>query len=300
IHPGIGNMCEWVREKVHSPMKAINNLVRSIAACSFMAFALVPAGVALQVAAVTQAQAAVVSTIEVRGNQRVDNDTIANYVGIRPNVAFNEGDIDAGVKRLFSTGLFSDVRINVSGRSLIITVEEYALVNQILFQGNKKLKDDALRRTVQLQPSGTFSQSALELDEATIRDAYSRIGRSDAVVTSQVIELGQNRVNVVFDIQEGGRTKIAQINFVGNEAFSDRRLSSVISTKKSNLISFLVRDDLYDEERMRADEEALRRFYYNRGYADFRIVSSTATLDEATNEYTVTITVDEGERYRFG
>lgn len=265
-----------------------------------MAFAVLPASVALQAVAVSQAEAAVVSSVQVRGNQRVDSETIINYVGIRPNVAFGEGEIDAGVKRLFSTGLFSDVRINVAGRTLLITVEEYALINQILFQGNKKLKDDALRRAIQLQASGTFSQSVLELDEQAIRDAYSRIGRSDAVVSSQVIELGQNRVNVVFNIQEGGRTKIAQINFVGNNAFSDRRLASVISTKKSNLISFLVRDDLYDEERLRADEEALRRFYYNRGYADFRVLSSTATLDESTNEYTITFTVEEGERYRFG
>src|SRR5690606_337912 len=199
-----------------------------------------------------------------------------------------------GVKRLFSTGLFSDVRINVASRSLIIVVEEYALINEVIFQVNRKMKDDALTNVVQLKPGGTFSQSGLELDEQAVADAYQRIGRSDATVSSQVIELGQNRVNVVFQINEGGRTKISQLNFVGNNAFSDRRLGSVISTKKSNLLSFLGRSDVYDEERLRADEEALRRFYYNRGYADFRIISSTASLDGSSNEYTVTITVDEG------
>lgn len=281
-------------------MKAFSHFTRSMMATLLLAFAVLPLVLATQAVTASTAHAAVVSAVEVRGNQRVDDETIVNYVGIKPNVPFNDGDIDEGVKRLFSTGLFSDVRANVVSRTLVISVEEYAVINQVLFQGNKKLKDDALLRVVQLKPGGTFSQSILELDEQAIIDAYSRIGRSDAIVTSQVIELGENRVNVAFNVNEGGRTKISQINFVGNEAFSDRRLAGVISTKKSNLLSFLARDDLYDEERLRADEEALRRFYYNRGYADFRIISSTATLDDATNEYSVTITVEEGERYRFG
>ena len=114
------------------------------------------------------------------------------------------------------------------------------------------------------------------------------------------MDLGDNRVNVVFDINEGGRTKIAAINFVGNNAFSDRRLSDVIATKRSTFLSFLLRDDIYDEDKLRADEELLRRFYYNHGYADFQVISAFADLDEATNEYTVTITVEEGERYTFG
>ena len=107
----------------------------------------------------------------------------------------------------------------------------------------------------------------------------SAIGRDDANVTTQVMDLGDNRVNVVFNIQEGDRTKIAAINFIGNSAFSDRRLSDVIATKRSTILSFLLRDDIYDEDRLRADEEALRRFYYNRGYADFRVVSAFGELD---------------------
>lgn len=281
-------------------MKAIGNLVRGVVAYVLLAVATIPAAALLNLVAVPASHAAVVSSIEVRGNQRVDDETIINYVGIRPGVSFSNADVDAGVKRLFSTGLFSDVRINQVVRTLVIVVEEYAIVNQVLFQGNKKLKDDDLARVVQLKPRGTFSQATLELDEQAIRDAYERIGRSDAVVTSQVIDLGENRKNVLFQITEGGRTKIAEINFVGNKAFSDRRLAGVISTKKSNLFSFLIREDVYDADRLRADEEALRRFYYNRGYADFRIISSTADLDDSNNEYRLTITVDEGDRYRFG
>jgi len=279
-------------------MKAIGDLMRAAVAVAMVAVAAMSLGGALRI--VAEAQAAVVSSIDVRGNQRVDDETIRNYVGIGPGVSFDSGDVDEAVKRLFATGLFSDVRINRAGRTLVVTVEEYAIVNQVLFQGNKKIKDDRLSRIVQLKPRGTFSESTLELDGQAIRDAYEAIGRSDAIVSSQVIDLGSNRVNVVFEITEGGRTKIAKINFVGNNAYSDRRLAGVISTKKSNLLSFIARDDVYDEDRLRADEETLRRFYYNRGYADFRVISSTAELDDAENEYTVTVTVDEGDRYRFG
>ena len=255
---------------------------------------------AVQFAAVMSAQAAVVSSISVRGNERVDADTIRANVGIRPGQNFSSGDIDEAVKRLFATGLFSDVRVSQSGSTLVVEVQEYSVVNQVLFQGNKKIKDEQLAAAVQLKPRGSFSQEQLEADSEAIRQAYARVGRDDATVNGRIMDLGENRVNVVFEINEGGRTKIATINFVGNDAFGDRRLSDVISTKRSTIVSFLFRDDIYDEDRLRADEEALRRFYYNRGYADFRVLSSSADLDEANNSYTITFTVDEGELYTFG
>jgi outer membrane protein insertion porin family len=173
-------------------------------------------------------------------------------------------------------------------------------VNQVVFVGNKKIKDADLANGVRLKPQSPFSNAILDGDIKRIKDAYQHIGRNDVTVTPQVIDLGQDRVNVVFHIAEGGRTKIAAINFIGNKAFSDRRLSDVISTKRSNFLSFVLRNDIYDADKLRTDEEALRRFYYNHGYADFRVVSSSAELNDATNEYTINITVDEGALYRFG
>lgn len=281
-------------------MKAASRFMGAVSAVALSASVIVSGAIALQLASIEAAQAATVSSVEVRGNQRVDAETIRNYVGIRPGVPFGNDDVNEAVKRLFATGLFADVRINQSGGTLVVTVDEYAIVNQVLFQGNKKIKDANLAQAVQMQPRRAFSNQLMEADAEAIREAYSRIGRDDALVTPRVQQLDDNRVNVIFEIQEGGRTKIAAINFVGNNAFGDRRLMDVISTKKSNIFSFLVRNDIYDEQRLRADEETLRRFYYNRGYADFRVISSTAELNEATNEYTITVTVDEGERYRFG
>lgn len=143
-------------------------------------------------------------------------------------------------------------------------------------------------------------RATLDSDVEAVKAAYKRIGRDDAAVTTQVMQLGDNRVNVVFNINEGGRTQITAINFVGNSAYSSRRLSDVINTKRSSWLSFVLRDDVYDEDKLRADQELLRRFYYNHGYADFQVVSAVGELDSSTNKYTVTITVQEGDRYNFG
>ncbi len=288
------------RARYTSPMKAGRHFVSAVSALALSTGLVASGAFAVQFAAVVAAQAAVVSSIDVRGNRRVDNATIREYVGIQPGRSFGPSDIDEGVKRLFGTGLFADVRINQVGSTLVIQVDEYAIVNQVIFQGNRKIKDASLSQAVQLKPRGTYSDAALEADSQSIRQAYSAIGRDDATVSARTIDLGDNRVNVVFEINEGDRTKIANINFVGNNAFSARRLKEVISTKSSNVLSFLFRDDLYSEDRLRADEEALRRFYYNRGYADFRVISSYAELDETRNEYTVSFTVEEGDRYTFG
>jgi len=281
-------------------MKAASKFMSAASAAALSAALIVPSALALQLVATSVAQAAVVSRVEVRGNSRVDAETVRNYIKIKPGKSFSSADVDDAVKALFGTGLFSDVQINQVGSALVVTVSEYKVVNQVLFQGNKKLKDAQLSNTVQLKPRGAFSQAALDADVETIKAAYSHIGRDDATVSGQVMDLGENRVNVVFNINEGDRTKIAAINFIGNHAYSSRRLSDVINTKRSNMLSFLLRDDVFDEEKLKADEELLRRFYYNHGYADFQVVSAFGQLDDATNAYTVNITVEEGERYTFG
>jgi outer membrane protein insertion porin family len=281
-------------------MKAASNLFGAVSAIAISAGVVVSGAGALQLATVAVAEAAVVNRIEVRGNRRVDAETIRSNIAIRPGRNFNNDDVDEAVKRLFATGLFSDVRINQAGGALVVTVDEYSIVNQVLFQGNKRLKDEDLIRQIQLQPRGSFSSATAEADAETIRQAYARVGREGANVSYQVVDLGENRVNVVFNVEEGGRTKISSITFDGNSAYSDSRLRDVISTKRSGVMSWLTRNDIYDADRLRADEEALRRFYYNRGYADFRVISSSAQHNEQTNSYDITFVVDEGQRYRFG
>ncbi len=244
--------------------------------------------------------AATLSRVDVRGNQRVSADTVRSYLGIQTGQSFSTDDVDAATKALFNTGLFADVKVTQSGSALVVTVVEQAVVAQPIFQGNKKIKDKDLAGRVQLQPRSPFSQSAMDADVETIRDAYRAIGRSDVAVAAETMDAGDGRVNVVFNITEGDRTKINSVAFSGNDAVSDTRLRSVIETKPSNILSRFLRDDVYSDDKLRADEDKLRQYYFNRGYADFRVISGAGEFDTAANAYNVAFTVEEGARYNFG
>lgn len=246
------------------------------------------------------AQAAVVQRIDVRGNSRMDADTVRSYITIRPGKRFSNADIDTSVKALFATGLFADVSIYQTGGALVVEVDENATVNKVFFEGNKRLKDVVLAGSVQTKARSIFNDQIIAADVDRILEAYNKVGRDDATVDYEVVPLANDRVNVVFRIAEGGKTKIREIIFIGNNSFSDRRLRDVITTKQTNLLSFLSTSDIYDPNRIEADQELLRRYYFNKGYADFQIISATADLDTVENEYIVTFTFDEGVRYNFG
>ncbi len=281
-------------------MKAGSRFLNAVSAFALSASVVASGTGIVTLASATVAEAATISRVEVRGATRVSPETVRANITIVPGKSFSNAEIDASVKRLYATGYFSDVSINVSGGTLVVTVSENQLVNQVVFNGNRKIKDDKLQAVVRTRSLGPYSEATAEYDIQAIKDAYAGIGREDVTVTTQVVPIAEGRVNLAFVINEGDRTKITAINFVGNNAYSNGRLEAVIATKESGIFSFLSRKDVYNADKLRADEELLRQFYYNRGYADFRVVSSDAVLDEATNEYTVTITVEEGERYDFG
>jgi len=286
--------------KVEKNIMQYKNVIKTMAFSLFMAFASLGAFHQTGVSFVTAAQAAVVSNIDVRGNQRIDDEIVASYLTISPGKRFNNFDIDDSIKALFATGLFSDVSIFQQGNSLVVDVNENSTVNKVFFEGNKRLKDDVLKSSVRLQPQGVYSDEQAAADVDAINLAYSRVGRKDATVSYEVLPLANNRVNIIYRVKEGEKTKIAAINFVGNDTFGQRRLADVISTKESTFLSFLSSGDVYDQNRINADEERLRRFYFNKGFADFQILSVTADLDEVANEYVITFTLDEGARYTFG
>ncbi|MBB5074035.1 outer membrane protein insertion porin family [Bartonella callosciuri] len=252
----------------------------------------------MSIAMVGEVQASVVRSIEVRGNKFVSAQAVRDNINIKAGQSFSIGDVDTAVKRLFGLGLFYDVKINQVNDKLVVLVKEYEVVNQVLFQGNKSIKDPDLKRFISLKPNEPFNSAKLSADIRMIREAYKTLGRNNVAVTVQTINLGKGRVNVVFNVVEGRKTKIRDVVFKGNHAFGSRRLRDVISTKPSGIFSLLLGGDVYTEERLAADEEALRRFYYNRGYADFRIISSKATFDEASNTYKIYFVLDEGPRYK--
>lgn len=281
-------------------MKAGSNFLNAVSAVALSASMVVTGGSVATLVSATVAEAAVIRNIQVHGADRVSANTVKANLAIKPGENFTSADIDESVRRLYATGYFSDVKVAVSGSTLVVTVNESQLLNEVVINGNRKIKDDKLQAVLRSRSQGPYSEATIEADKQAIRDAYAAIGRSDATVTTQTYPLGNGRVNLAFVVDEGDRTKISQINFVGNQAYSNGRLRSVILTKKSNFLSFLTRKDVYSPEKLRADEEALRQFYFNNGYADFRVISSDAVLDEASNEYVVTFTVDEGQRYNFG
>ena len=239
------------------------------------------------------------AAIVVEGNRRVEADTIRSYFR-RAGDRLDDATINEALKELYATGLFQDVRISRPGGRLVVTVVENPVINRVAFEGNKKVKDEQLNIELQSKPRGTLSRASVQADTQRIIDMYRRSGRFDVRVEPKIIELPNNRVDLVFEITEGGKTGVKKINFVGNRAYSDFRLKDVIRTGETNLLSFLKNNDIYDPDRIEADRELLRRFYLKHGFADIRIVAAVAEFDPARGGFIVTFTIDEGDLYRFG
>ncbi|MFY8099966.1 MAG: outer membrane protein assembly factor BamA, partial [Allorhizobium sp.] len=235
--------------------------------------------------------------VVVQGNSRVEADTIRSFVTLAPGESYTAARIDQAIKDLYATGLFRDVQITRSGSGVVVRVVENQSINRVSFVGNSRLKADQLSGEIQARSRGPFSQTMIDQDVQRIRDIYARAGRAAADVRAEITPTADGRVDVTFRISEGGKTGVAAINFQGNNAYGASRLKGVMSTTESNFLSFLKSSDVYDPDRIAADLEAIRRFYLRNGYADFRIVSSSAELDTAQNGYVINIVVEEGPRY---
>ncbi|WP_395648342.1 outer membrane protein assembly factor BamA [Terricaulis sp.] len=238
--------------------------------------------------------------IVVEGNQRIEPATITSYLLVRPGDTFDPERIDLSLKTLFATGLFADVQIEQRDADLVVTVIENPIINRVIFEGLRSLKDDDLEEEVQARPRSVFTPARAQADVQRIIEVYRRSGRFAAQVTPQVRELDQNRVDLIFEVDEGPVTGVRDINFIGNEEFSDRTLRDAIVTTESSWWNIFQSNDNYDPDRLEYDREQLRQYYNNRGYADFRVVSAVAELTPDQKDFFITFTVDEGQRYRFG
>jgi outer membrane protein insertion porin family len=279
----------------------MNVAMRLMRGLSIIAFVLAGMTVGASVTAVLTADIAVAqSAIVVQGNRRVEADTIRSYFRLRPGERLDAAKIDEGLKGLYATGLFQDVRIDQSGGRLVVTVIENPVINRVAFEGNRRVKDEQLTPEVQSKPRGTLSRPTVQADVQRIVEIYRRSGRFDIRVDPKIIELPNNRVDLVFEINEGDKTGVKSINFVGNNAYSSFRLKDVIKTSEGNLLSFLSNRDIFDPDRVEADRDLLRRFYLKHGFADVRIVSAVSEFDPAQRGFAVTFTIDEGPQYRVG
>ncbi len=241
-----------------------------------------------------------VRDIRVEGAERIEPATVKSYMSIRAGDPFDPVQMDKSLKSLFATGLFADVTLRREGDTLVVRVVENPIINRVAFEGNKRIEDKDLEKEIQLRPRVVFTRSRVQRDVQRIIDIYRRSGRFAVTVDPKIIQLPQNRVDLVFEIHEGPLTEIRRITFIGNHAFSDSTLRDQIQTKESAWYRFLFSTDVYDPDRLTFDRELLRRFYLKNGYADFRVVSAVAELDPSRTAFYITFTIDEGERYRFG
>jgi outer membrane protein insertion porin family len=241
-----------------------------------------------------------IQEIRIEGNQRIEPETVRSYMQLNAGDPFDARRIDQALKNLFGTGLFADVNFRRDGNALVVHVTENPIINKLAFEGNRRIDDDALQAEVQLRPRVVYTQARVQADVKRILDLYRRSGRFAATVEPKIIKLDQNRVNLVFEINEGEVTEVRRIDFVGNKVFSDSDLRDEIVTQEAAFYRFLSTTDTYDPDRLTLDKEALRKFYLSEGYADFRVVSAVAELSPDQEAFFITFTVEEGERYKLG
>ncbi|EDP63766.1 surface antigen D15 [alpha proteobacterium BAL199] len=247
-----------------------------------------------------QSGAGTVSEVQVQGTQRIDPGTVRSYLLIQPGDLFDPDRLDRSLKALFATGLFADVTMRRQGNALLVNVVENPIINRLAFEGNNRIKDEELSREVELRPRVVFTRTRVQQDVQRIVEIYRRSGRYGVTIEPKVIQQPQNRVDLVFEINEGELTPVRTISIVGNKRFSDSTLRGVIQTKESAFYRFLSNADTYDPDRLSFDRELLRRFYLESGYADFQVLSAVAELTPNREAFVVTFTIEEGQPYTFG
>ena len=246
------------------------------------------------------ASAVTIARVDVQGNQRIEALTVQSYMAIAVGDPYDPGQVDQSLKALFATGLFADVSVRRQGNVLVVNVVENPIINRLAFEGNRRVADDALEPEVQLRPRIVYTRSRVQADVQRILQVYRRNGRFAASVEPKVVQLEQNRVDLIFEINEGPVTGIRRIDIIGNRQFDDGKLRRAIATRVSRWYRFYSSDDTYDPDRVTLDRELLRKFYLERGYADFRVLSAVADLTHDRSDFFITFTVEEGELYQFG
>lgn len=238
--------------------------------------------------------------IVVQGTQRIEIETVKSYMALSEGDPYDGDRVDRSLKTLYNTGLFADVAIRREGDAVVVRVVENPIINRIAFEGAKRIKEEELTQETQLRPRVVYTRTKVQNDVKRILDLYRRNGRFAATVEPKIIQLEQNRVDLVFEINEGQPTYVKRINFVGNHKYSDSALREVLMTKEERWYRFFSSDDTYDPDRLAYDRELLRRYYLKHGYADFRVVSGVAELTPDREGFFITMTVEEGDRYKFG
>ncbi len=243
----------------------------------------------------------VIKSLRVEGSQRIESDTVLSYTKLRIGQAFNNESLDQAIKDLLNSDLFADVTINgAQTGDIVLKIRENPIINRVLLEGNKRLKSDKIQKEIKLAPRQIFTRTAVRADVARIIELYRRQGRFAASISPKMVALDQNRVDIVFEISEGPKSKVRQINIIGNEVFSDGKLRGQMATKQARLTTFLSSNTSYDQDRLAYDQQKLRQFYLTEGYVEFKVTSAVAELTPDRKDFIITYVVQEGKRYKFG
>jgi outer membrane protein insertion porin family len=240
------------------------------------------------------------SQLVVEGNERVDATTILSYAGIAKGESITSGALNDAYQRIVDAGLFETVELIPQGGTLLIRVQEYPMLNVVDFQGNKALKDENLAEVVKSRSRLVYSPAQAEADATSISEIYRVQGRLAASVTPRIIRRDDNRVDLVFEIAEGKVVEVERLSFVGNRAFSDRRLRQVLETKQAGFLRQLIKGDTFVAERLEVDKQMLRDFYLSRGYVDVQVLDASGELARERDASFVAFTIREGQQFKLG
>ena len=279
------------------PVSALAQTAPAQAPAQAPAVAPAPVAAALPPAPVAQ----VIKSLRVEGSQRIEPETVLSYTKLRVGQSYTNETLDQAIKDLYASDLFADVSITgASSGDIVLRIRDNPIINRIVFEGNKRLKEDKIRKEIKLAPRQIFTRTAVRQDVARIIELYRRQGRFAASIEPKMVALDQNRVDIIFEVNEGPKSKVRQINILGNEVFSDGKLREQMATKEARFSRLLSSSTSYDQDRMAYDQQKLRQFYLTQGYADFRVTSAVAELTPDKKDFIITYVVEEGKRYKFG
>ncbi|SHE67665.1 Beta-barrel assembly machine subunit BamA [Ruegeria intermedia] len=246
------------------------------------------------------AQTYTFNSFDVEGNRRIETSTIINRTGITPGQTVTAGQLNDAYQRLLDSGVFETVELIPRGSTLAIKVQEYPTINRISIEGNRRVKDDVLLDAISSQPRRVFTPQVAEADADVIAEIYSAQGRVSATVIPRIIRRSDNRVDLVFEVAEGTTIEIERVSFVGNRAYSDRRLRRVLETKQANILRTFLRGDTFIADRIEFDKQVLRDFYLSRGYIDFRVNSANVEFTRERDAFYLVMNITEGQKFAFG
>jgi len=290
-------MTTWVSFVVMRFMSSSRRVLLAVLASTLSPLAL---SAPFSAAYAQEASATSIERITVQGNQRIESRTVLSYLGLNPGDPLTQTSVDTGLKNLYATGFFADVKINISGNNLVVQVMENPIISRVVFEGNDRVETKDLEKELELQPRSVYSRDKVQSDVKRLLDIYRRTGRYNASVEPKLIRQDENRIDLVYEISEGQIALVEKVTFIGNKQFDGNTLSKAVRTEETRWYKFLSDDDKYDPDRLQYDQELLRRFYINEGYIDFQVKSAHAELSPAKDAFYITFIVEEGPQYTFG